>query len=167
MSIATEVRGSPSPVYESDPDEILVINEDSQEPQPLLRKRRKIITETSRPTLNQKSDYAKFIDKINFQEPDPLLIKDALLIGHSYKLLKITHLETRWGTKLVWLLKDADDGTPPLKIYGTKTLSRYVTKNKHLCPVMVNCLKSYRINYHGYLDDEHNGVAKYHFTISK
>ena len=159
----------PSPTYGSFTDEA------SQKP-PM--KRSKPITdsmeEPSRPTRLEKAEYDIFVDRINIFEalanstvPNALLIKDALVTGHSYNLLAIATVETQWGSKFIWRLKDADEDTPPLEVYGTKTLARYVTKNDQLNPVMVNCLKAYRINYHGYLADEHFGVSKYQFTISR
>ena len=165
-----------TPSYGGETDDgALFVNEVSQEPS---LKRRKTITgsmEIIRPTRLEMIDYSKLIERIdshdsldNSAESTPLLIKDALVTGHSYKLLKITQVETRWGLKMVWLLQDVDDDedTVPQKVYGSKTLARYVTKNGQLDQGMVNCLKTCRINYYGYLGDELYGVSKYLFTVT-
>ena len=129
------------------------------------------VEEVSKLTRIERSEYANFVDKIESlaisTESAPLLIKDALVTGHSYKLIKITQVETRWGPKMVWLLQDVDEeDTVPQEIYESKTLARYVTKNNQLDPVMVNCLKTCRINYYGFLGDELYGVSKYLFTVT-
>ena len=164
---------SPSYGGETD-DELLFVNEASQE---ASSKRRKTITGSmegdSKPTRIEMIEYANLVDKIdshesliNSTESAPLPIRDALITGHSYKLIKITQDEHGWGFKTVWLLQDVDEDTVPQKIYGVKTLTRYVTKNNQLDPDMVNCLKTCAINYHGYLGDEIYGVSKYLFTVT-
>ena len=101
-----------------------------------------------------------------FTAPNPLLIKEALVMGHAYRLLTITTVESQWGSKFIWRLKDIDEDTPPLDVYGTEVLNRYVTKNNNqLDPVKVNCLKEYRIIYYGYLNLTY-GRPNYQFTIS-
>ena len=175
MTRFTESR-VPQHVYESMPSPTYgdATDEASQEP---AMKSRKPITDSmeapSRPTRFEKEEYAKLIDKINlheplpnFTEPKPSLIKDALVMGHQYRLLTITTVESQWGSKFIWRLKDIGEDTPPLDVYGTEVLNRYVTKNNNqLDPVKVNCLKEYRIIYYGYLNLTY-GRPNYQFTIS-
>lgn len=118
----------------------------------------------------QTPDIASFLAAIKKDQEECTLrsagsIKDTLIEGLAYRVLAIKVYKTHFGQKQIWVFEDINSGDI-VRIWSSRTLSKYVETGGKIDPVKLECMKKLTIQYGGYEASPDGKPVKYLFEFT-